>query len=295
MTAIRPTQRMASVLLGLTLQSLLSEAIASDDAKATYLQSDAQVIDSLKPWLVKMHKSQHGVYNEQSDKGLSDFVSQTYFPSAVLQVSDTPAWFVFAEAGDKVARFPNFRGEKEIGIYFQALQKAIRKAGCADFKGYEKPREGGGDLEPRIFVVSDTEAVIAGKFTYLLGNGITLECEILSETWVNDRGKTGDPWKIRSAMYSWNVSDRSALEEILQVPANAAPTGESSGRATVDINGTMVATALSKLEDVSTGHSSTFLIVILVVASVAVLMEWRRRRKAAQWSSINTGGDVWLG
>lgn len=298
MTLIRPTQRMASFLLGLALQSLLSEVFASDDAKAVSAE------DSLKALLGEMNDKLYRSVGSSvvpiADEVLLDMVPHFYSSSAVIQVSGGSILPVFYEARKQVASFPNFHGDKEIRTYFLALQKAIRKVGCTDVGVTCSPSgvlEGDGkkddSSEARIFVVSDTEAVIAGKLSYSLDHSIVLECQILSETW--RRGSLDEPWKIRSAMYSWNVSNMAALDEIFQVPANAAAIGESPAPAAIDINGTMVAAALTKLEDVREGHSSTFLIIVLVIGTIGGLLEWRRRRKAAQWSSINTGGDVWLG
>lgn len=270
----RPTRGWLLLLLALPLQSLLSEATFERKF------SDGEVILSLRPSLDAMRKSL---------RMRSMHVSEVFRPDAAIHVNVGPAKSLFKHLNFQDPDVLTFRGRDEIATYHSELSKAIAQVGLSAFQLYEES----GLYAPRFLVASDSEVVIAGKFAVHLRTGGKAQGEILSETWVRE----GDgPWMIKSAMYAWEqLRDADKPQGSPKAKALAEIATSEISSETIKSVAPTSAGGENPSEAAGGSHILVFLGLAVFVVLAFVFLEHRRRQKSAQWSSINSGGDVWLG
>jgi hypothetical protein len=246
-----------TLLLSLFLHGFVIEA-------SIERQSDEKVIASLRKTLA-------------SARDASD-PSAFFLDDAAVHVSLGPAEsaFPFKTSPSRFPHYPTLRGSEEIKAFFEGVAKA--------HVTLKHPYEESGEYAPQMFVVSDTEVTLTGKFGCRAMSG-----QVLSQAWV----RKGDAWKVRSAMYKIDEAHTSLLQFQETVPAK---TDEASLKVASEPSVSPVPPG-SVTKVAGGGGGPTWVLIVLAVVFVLALLffEKRRRRKAAQWSSINAGGDIWLG
>jgi len=229
---------------------------------------------------------------------LEHLTTDAHTEDAVINVALGPAEPAFASFIDKhLPHYPTLRGRKEIKSFFDALRKAGVK--------FKHPLDEEGRHAADILVVNDGELILSGRFTSPEMSG-----RVLSETWIRPGGE-GNGWKIRTGMY---IIDTANLKEIEAVEAGEATPAPDAPAASTNRE-------LPNVEDedddgpsesempssktpspttpVQVGGHSLHILGLTVTGTVFIAAFFyfahRRHRKSAQWRSINTAGDVWLG
>jgi hypothetical protein len=272
MVVSRAPWGLAVCIFGSLLHGFVSE-------EASERKQDSVVIASLRLTLAKA-------------KDAAD-PSAMFLDEAAVHVDLGPAQPAFTDAiGKHLPHYPTLRGKEEIKAFFTSLAKAHVQI--------KHPYEDSGEYAPQLFVVDDNQVVLAGKF-----GSDRMSGRVQSETWIRVGG-LGDTWKMRTAMYVVDVADvarmqRAQNSETLPVflstvaPMQKDTISQKEVAHTTPSPTTPLASQGEPGSHMQSGH--TWVLIILGIGFVLALcyFEHRRRRKAAQWMSINTVGDVWLG